>query len=133
MKAITETASSSQLGAAIGTKPAVTTVEPTEHRHAPVAHIAAEKGSLVCLCGCIGTRRATPEEARRAGYCVVCVDLYKTLNGRPLWPVPRKRRDVQLSLFPSEAEEKTLALLKDFFDSTSPSKVNSDSHSTGRM
>jgi hypothetical protein len=78
------------------------------------AHIARSPGSMTCLCGCVCTRRGTPEEARRAGVCVVCVDLHEGASGS-LWPEPRKPRDVQLSLWPSPSDELILALMRETF------------------
>jgi hypothetical protein len=45
-------------------------------RESEVAHIGRGDGSWICLCGYVGVRRATPEEARKAGYCAVCFEMY---------------------------------------------------------
>jgi hypothetical protein len=76
------------------------TLDPPERLESRFAHIGRGNGSWICLCGYRAVRRATPEEARTADYCVVCAELYEGQYGRPPRPAEDERLggDEQLRL-----------------------------------
>ena len=80
---MTQVTSSTATGQAAADSP-----ETSRCGESRVAHFARDNHTSVCLCGYMGVREATPEEARLSGYCVVCFELrYGFLPPLP-YPAP---------------------------------------------
>ena len=80
-QAMTQVTSSTATGQAAAGSP-----EPSTPGESRVAHFARDSQSSVCLCGYVGVREATPEEARLSGYCVVCFEVVVRISPAPSVP-----------------------------------------------
>lgn len=89
--------------------------DDTNHDESRFAHIGVPDGSWATLCGYVPVRQGTREEGMKAGYCLVCLDLYEANYGRP-WGGRNECPDERLPLKVVYSPEALQGMLDDGFD-----------------